>query len=211
MSAVLYDYWRSSAAYRLRITLNLLGIKHDSVPVDLSKGEHHAPENRARNKQGLVPTLDIDGATLTQSLAIIEYLDETRHAGLLPAAPLGRARVRRISYAIAMEIHPVCNLSVARHASDASGGAIGMKDWMHAFIPKGLAAVEAMLTEPETGRFCHGDDVTMADICLMPQIYNARRWEVDLTPIPRIREIERRLAGIDAFAAAHPDRHAPEN
>ena len=209
MTAVLYDYWRSSASYRLRITLNLLGIAHESVPVDLTTGEHQAPENRARNKQGLVPTLEIDRTTLTQSLAVIEYLDETRKAGLLPGDPLGRARVRRISHAIAMEIHPVCNLSVARFASDNSGGGISMKSWMHAFIPRGLAAVEAMLGEPETGAFCHGEAVSMADICLMPQLYNARRWEVDLSPMPRILDIERRLSKIEAFAAAHPDRHRP--
>jgi len=209
MKAVLHDYWRSSAAYRLRIALNLLGIAHESQPVDLSRGEQRAAEHLARNPQGLVPVLEIDGASLTQSLAIIEYLDETRNAGFLPADPMGRARVRRISHAIAMEIHPVCNLSVARHACESSGGSITMQGWMQAFIPRGLAAVEVMLGEPETGAFCHGDRVGMADICLMPQLYNARRWEVDLEPMPKIRAIEKRLAAIEAFARAHPDRHAP--
>mgnify|MGYP002635068235 CR=1 FL=1 len=209
MSITLYDFWRSSAAYRLRITLNLLGLQYDQCPVDLTTGEHRAAANMARNPQGLVPTLEIDDHTLTQSLAIIEYLDETRHAGLLPPTALGRARVRKIAYAIAMEIHPVCNLSVAKFASENSGGNITMKSWMQAFIPRGLAAVEQMLGEPATGDFCHGDRLTMADICLVPQIYNARRWEVDLTETPRILQIMTRLEAIKAVTDAHPDLHQP--
>jgi len=209
-SAVLYDYWRSSAAYRLRIALNHLGLEHDAVPVDLLKGEQRGAENLARNPQGLVPTLEIDSHTLSQSLAIIEYLDETRNGGLMPGDALGRARVRRISHAIAMEIHPVCNLSVARFASENSGGAITMRDWMHAFIPRGLSAVETMLGEAETGRFCHGDRLSMADICLVPQIYNARRWEVALEGMPHIMRIMEHLDPLPAVAAAHPDRHAPD-
>jgi len=209
MSITLYDFWRSSAAYRLRITLNLLGLQYDQIPVDLTTGEHRAAANMARNPQGLVPTLEIDDHTLTQSLAIIEYLDETRHAGLLPPTALGRARVRKIAYAIAMEIHPVCNLSVAKFASENSGGNITMKSWMQAFIPRGLAAVEQMLGEPATGDFCHGDRLTMADICLVPQIYNARRWEVDLTETPRILQIMTRLEAIKAVTDAHPDLHQP--
>ncbi len=205
---VLYDYFRSSAAYRLRIALNLLGEDYDSVPVNLLEGEHRGAANLARNKQGLVPTLELDGQVLTQSLAILEYLDETRGAGFLPDDALGRARVRALSYAIAMEIHPVCNLSVARFASENSGGAITMQGWMQAFIPKGLAAFEAMLDHPDTGNFCHGDNIGMADICLVPQVYNARRWGVDLSDMPRINTIMERLEGIDAIAAAHPDRVA---
>jgi maleylacetoacetate isomerase len=211
MSATLYDYWRSSAAYRLRIALGLIGIPYRAVPVDLLKGEHRGAANLARHPQGLVPTLEIDGLTLTQSLPILEYLDETRAAGFLPADPAGRQRVRALACVIAMEIHPVCNLSVARHAAEHSGGGITMQGWMHAFIPRGLAAFETMLESPATGRFCHGDGVTLADICLVPQLYNARRWEVDLAPYPRIGRIAAELDAITAVRAAHPDNHKPED
>lgn len=209
MTTVLYDYWRSSAAYRLRITLNLLGLDYEQIPVDLVKGEHKSEENFARNPQGLVPTLEIDGHSLTQSLAIIEYLDETRHAGLLPGSVLGRARVRRIAHVIAMEMHPVCNLGVAKFASDNSGGNITMKSWMHAHLPRGLAALEVMLNERQTGKYCHGDSITMADICLVPQMYNVNRWEIDTAPYPQINRIMAELEKIDAVAAAHPDNHQP--
>lgn len=210
MNTILYDYWRSSAAYRLRIALNYVGIRYDQIPVDLVKGEHRGADNLDRNPQGLVPTLMLDGHNFTQSLAIIEYLDDTRAAGFLPETALARARVRRISHAIAMEIHPVCNLSVAKFATENSGGTLGMKDWMQAFIPRGLQAVEIMLAEPETGKFCHGDALTMADICLVPQIYNARRWDVDLTEMPRINAIMTALESLPAVAKAHPDLHKPE-
>jgi maleylacetoacetate isomerase len=205
METVLYDYWRSSAAYRVRIALDLLGIGYRSVPVNLTTGEQRGEANLARNPQGLVPTLEIDGLRLTQSLAIVEYLDETRQAGWLPADAAGRARVRALAHAVAMEIHPVCNLSVARQAVEFSGGRMEMRDWMLAFIPKGLAAVERLLDDSATGRFAHGGAPGLADICLMPQLYNARRWDVDLEPLPRIRAIEAACAALPAFAAAHPD------
>lgn len=203
---VLYDYWRSSAAYRVRIALNLLGIAYRRVVVNLLEGAHRAADNLARNPQGLVPTLEIDGRTLTQSLAIIEYLDETRQGGLMPPDPAGRARVRAIAHAIAMEIHPVCNLSVAKFATEASGGRLSMRDWMVHWIGPRLAAVEAMLGDGGAGRYCHGDAVSLADICLIPQLYNARRWEVDISGLARIAAIAERLEALEAFAAAHPDR-----
>ena len=210
MKTVLYDYWRSSAAYRIRITLNHLGLEYQQIPVDLASGVQRQPVNLARNPQGQVPTLELDDQVLTQSLAIIEYLDETRHAGLLPPTALGRARVRRIAYAIAMEIHAVCNLRVAKFAAENSNGGISMQSWMQAFIPEGLRAVERMLGEPETGRFCHGDRLGMADICLVPQIYNARRWEIPLDDMPNIRRIMANLEQIDAIRRAHPDNHQPQ-
>ena len=206
----LYDYWRSSASYRLRIALALIGEPYDSVAVNLIDGEQRGAANLARNPQGLVPTLEIDGEILTQSLAILEYLDEVRQAGLLPKDPVARARVRALAYAIAMEIHPVCNLHVARHAVQASGGAITTEAWMGHFIAHGLAAVERMLESRPAGRYCHGDSVTMADLCLVPQVYNARRWGIDLEPMPQIRAVVTALEELPAFVAAHPDRWKPE-
>ncbi|MFN3578151.1 MAG: maleylacetoacetate isomerase, partial [Tabrizicola sp.] len=170
---VLHDYWRSSAAYRVRIGLHLLGLPFRSVPVDLAAGEQTGPENLALNPQGLVPTLLIDGIRLTQSLAILEYLDETRGAGWLPGDAAGRAEVRAMAHAVAMDTHPVCNLRVARHA--VSLGAT-MEGWMQHFIPLGLAGLEGLMQRVPAGRFCRGDAVTLADICLLPQVYNARRW-----------------------------------
>ncbi|MBL6429129.1 MAG: maleylacetoacetate isomerase [Maritimibacter sp.] len=198
----LHDYWRSSASYRLRIAMGLAGMEWEAVTVDLQAGAQTSEAHMSRNPQGLVPVLEIDGHSFTQSLSILEYLDETRDLGLLPKDPAGRQAVRALSYAIAMEIHPVCNLRVAKHAVAASGGAITMQGWMQTFIGPGLAAFETML---DGGDFCYGDGVTMADICLVPQLYNARRWEVDLAPLPKIRHISDRLDEIPAFAAAHPD------
>lgn len=202
---VLYDYWRSSAAYRVRIGLNLLGLSYRAVPVDLLAGDQKGAANLERNPQGLVPTLEIDGIQMGQSLAVLEYLNETRGAGFLPDDAPGRARVRALSYAVAMEIHPICNSSVTQHVVTASGGRITAEAWMEAFIGPRLAALDKMLDHPATGRFCHGDSVTMADICLVPQVYNAERWGVDVTSLSRLMEIVGRLRALPAFAAAHPD------
>lgn len=207
-ACILFDYWRSSAAYRVRIGLNLLGIGHRRVPVDLLAGDQRGADNLARNPQGLVPTLEIDGLRLTQSLAILEYLEETRRPGWLPADAPGRARVRALAHAVAMEIHPVCNLRVARHAVDLGGHAT-MEGWMQHFIPLGLQGLEAMLAGERPGRFCHGDGVTLADICLVPQLYNARRWGIDLAAYPRIATIDAACAALPGFAAALPERVKP--
>lgn len=204
----LYDYWRSSAAYRVRIALNLLGLTYTSIPVNLVAGDQRAPENLARNPQGLVPTLEIDGLTLTQSLSIIEYLNET-HGGLLPADPAGKARVRALSYAIAMEIAPICNLSVRNHVAKLTDGAFSAEDWQKHYFRQGLDALERMLAVPETGRFCHGDHVSMADICMIPQIYNTRRVELDVASWPTINRIVGMLEEIPAFSAALPEKVKP--
>ncbi|MEO0361216.1 MAG: maleylacetoacetate isomerase [Pseudomonadota bacterium] len=206
--ATLYDYWRSSAAYRVRIALNLKGVAYRAAPVNLLTDEHKAEANRARNPQGLVPSLEIDGATMTQSLPILEYLDETRPSPpLLPADPALRQRARAFAAAIAMEIHPICNMSVARYGVELGGGAFAMKDWMARFITPGLAALEAMAAGRSA--FLFGDAPGLAECLLVPQIYNARRWEVDLAACPQLVEVDAACAGLPAFADAHPDAVGP--
>lgn len=208
--AVLFDYWRSSASYRVRIALNMLGQEFRSVSVDLLARGQKSSEHLARNPQGLVPVLEIDGHAFTQSLAIIEYLDETRHAGFLPADPVGRQRVRQLSYAIAMEIHAVCNTGVVAELMRVTSDGEAPRDaWMQKFIGDGMTAFEKLLDHPETGKFCHGDTPGMADFCLVPQVYNARRWNIDLSALPRVLDIAGRCEGLDAFAKAHPDRVKP--
>ncbi|WP_309666558.1 maleylacetoacetate isomerase [Tabrizicola sp.] len=202
----LFEYWRSSAAYRVRIGLHLLGLTYRSVPVDLVTGAQRAPENLARNPQGLVPTLEIDGLRMTQSLAILEYLNDTR-GGLLPPDAAGRARVRALAYALAMEVAPVTNLSVRTHV--ASLGGISAEDWQRHYITEGLAAFEVLLDHDDTGRCCHGNLPTLADLCLLPQVYNATRVGIDVTSFPWITKIVAHLVTIPAFAAAHPDKVKP--
>lgn len=206
---VLYDYWRSSASYRVRIALNMLGIEYRVTPVNLLERQHRSDDHLKRNPQGLVPALDIDGHMLTQSLAIIEYLDDTRGAGFLPPDPLGRQRVRALSAAIAMEIHPVCNLSVVGHVMDLTGGGDAVRgEWMQTFIGRGLAAFEAML-DARSGDFCHGNTPGLADFCLVPQVYNANRWEADLSACPKLVAIAERCKALKPFADAHPDAVKP--
>jgi maleylacetoacetate isomerase len=205
---ILHDYWRSSASYRVRIGLNLLGLAFERKAVDLLNGEQTTAENLARNPQGLVPALEIDGLVLTQSLAILEYLHETRGGLLLPTDVAGRQRVRTLAHAIAMDIHPVCNLRVAKHAVSL-GGSATMEGWMQHFIALGLNGFEGLLSDSPAGAYCHGDSASLADICLVPQVYNARRWGVNLDAFPRIAAICDRLEILPAFAAAHPDSVKP--
>jgi len=205
--AVLYDYWRSSASYRLRIALNMVAEAYRPVPVDILAKAHKSEEHLARNPQGLVPVLEIDGHSFIQSLAIIEYLDETRGGAFLPGDSVGRQRVRALSYIIAMEIHPVCNSHIGAHVMSITGGGEEARiAWMQKFIGEGLSAFEKLLDSPSTGAFCHGERPGMADICLVPQVYNARRWNVDLAGFPRLVEIADRCAELQAFADAHPDK-----
>lgn len=205
-TALLSDYWRSSASYRVRIALNLLDIPTTLRPVNLLTGDHRSDLYLAQNPQGLLPTLEIDGKVLTQSLAIIEYLHAaTPGSSLLPGDFDGQYRVRQLSYAIAMEIHPVCNLSVAQHVLDLTGGGNDTRaEWMRHFIQKGLAAFEDLLRSTD-GPFCFGAQPTMADCCLIPQLYNADRWGADVSGFSRIREAARAAEGLKAFQDAHPD------
>jgi maleylacetoacetate isomerase len=203
---VLYDYWRSSASYRVRIALNLAGIAYETVPVDLLAGDQKGAAHLERNPQGLVPALEIDGLMLTQSLAISEYLIETRGVKWLPEDPAARARVRALTFAIAMEIHPVCNTSVINHVLDLTGGGDAERvAWMQRFIGQGLNAFEKLLAQEETGSYCHGDTPGLADICLIPQLYNADRWGVDLSGLDRIQAIRSACDRLTAFSEAHPD------
>ncbi len=206
---VLYDYWRSSAAYRLRIALNMAGLAYRSVSVDLVAGEQRSPEHLARNPQGFVPVLEIDGLRLTQSLAILDYLNDTRDLGLLPEGAAERARVRALAQVIAVDLHPVCNLSVAAHATRLTGRDETKAEWMQHFIPRGLAAFEALLGGFTQTPFAAGDRPGLADICLMPQVYNAERWGVPLDPYPRLRAVAEACAAHPAFAAAHPEACKP--
>ncbi|ARM88054.1 maleylacetoacetate isomerase 1 [Rhizobium sp. CIAT894] len=206
---VLYDYWRSSASYRVRIALNLLGVDHRTVPINLLDAAHRMPDYLALNPQGLVPTLVIDGQTLTQSLAIIEYLAELRpECGLLPLGSADRQKVRALAYAVAMDIHPICNLHVVSHLMTLTEKADAREGWMKHFIGDGLRKLDVMIGETG-GKFSFGDKPTMADLCLVPQLYNARRWGVDMTAFSRITDIDARCAELPAFQAAHPDRVKP--
>lgn len=208
---VLYDYWRSSASYRVRIALNLLGLDYESRPVNLLTGQNRSTEYLALNPQGILPSLTIGGRTLTQSLAIIEYLQASVPAAtLLPVDPVEQARVRQLSYAIAMEIHPVCNLNVAKHVVDLTDGGDEAKvAWMRHFIGKGLAAFETLLAQGDASSYCHGETPTMADCCLIPQLYNADRWGVSYSGYPSISRVASNANAHPAFVAAHPDEVGP--
>ncbi len=202
----LYDYWRSSASYRVRIALRLKDVSAHQISVSLARGEQHAPDYRAVNPAAAVPSLVLDdGRVLTQSLAIIAYLDETTPAPpLAPADPFERARMRAAAYLIACDIHPVNNLRVGQHLKKAYGRSQeDVVAWMNHWMRDGLTAFQAML--PEGTAFAHGDRPYLSDICLVAQLYNARRWGMDFAGLDRLLEIEARCLDLPAFAAARPE------
>jgi maleylacetoacetate isomerase len=207
----LYDYYRSSAAYRVRIALNLKGVAPDErTYVHLRMGGQRAQEYLALNPQGLVPALALDdGQVLTQSLAIVEYLDETHpDPPLLPPTPAARARVRAIALQIACDIHPLDNLRVLNYLIGTMGASREQKDgWYRHWIDVGFAALERTLArDGATGRYCHGDAPTLADVCLVPQMANARRFDIDVSAYPTLVRIESACNALPAFAAAAPAR-----
>ncbi len=206
-SAVLYDYYRSSAAYRVRIALNLKGVEYESRAVNLLHSEQQADDYRALNPQGLVPMLEIDGHRLTQSLAIIIYLDQSfPDPPLVPRDPVDGAHVRAMALMVACDIHPLNNLRVLKYLSGELGLPQEERDtWYMHWIREGLPALEA-LAKAAAGKFLFGDEPTIADVCLVPQLYNARRFNVPLDDYPTLLRADENANKLEAFAAAHPDR-----
>ncbi len=204
----LYTYWRSTAAYRVRIALNLKGIEAEQVSVHLVRdgGQQHTEAYVVKNPTHLVPSLELDdGTVLAQSLAIIDYLEALQPTpALLPAEPVLRARVLAAAHVIAMDIHPVNNLRVVAHLAQTFGAdAAAKQDWMCHWMALGFDALEKMVMPDTTYAF--GDTPTLADICLVAQYYNARRWGLDLAPYPRLTEIEQTCLALPAFANARPE------
>ena len=204
----LYTVWRSSAAYRVRIALNLKGLPYESIAKQFAKQEHRAVDYLALNPQGLIPALDDHGFVIGQSLAIIEYLDETHpDPPLLPREPRARAVVRSLAQGIACDIHPLNNLRVLQYlkgplAQDEEG----VHRWYRHWIAEGFVALEAMAARhSDSGECLYGSSVSIADVCLVPQLYNARRFQCDLDPYPTLRGIGARLELLPAFHAARPE------
>ena len=205
MKLVLHSAWRSSAAYRVRIGLNLKGLAYEIAPVNLVSSQHLAPAYAALNPQRLLPALEVDGKVLTQSLAILEWLDETVPGyPLLPEDPYDRAVVRAMAQIIASDIHPVNNLRVLRALTDLGVAEPDREAWIRRWITDGFTALEQMIVEHGQG-YAFGSEPTLADCVLLPQVYNAERFKTDLTPFPNIVAIARHLAQIPPFAAAHPN------
>jgi len=207
----LYSYFRSSASYRVRIALNLKGVPFEYVPVHLTRGggEHLAAPFRKLNPQALVPVLQDGGRLFTQSLAIIEYLDEVHpQTPLLPKDPAARARVRALALAVACDLHPLNNLRVLNYLTGTMGlGDDAKQTWYRNWIAEGLGALEASLaSDRETGRFCHGDMPGLADCCLVPQLANAYRFKCDVAPYPTLLKIEKNCQALEAFQRAAPDK-----
>jgi maleylacetoacetate isomerase len=210
--ALLHDYFRSSAAYRVRIALNMKAVDYEKRPVNLQQGEQKSGEYRALNPQGFVPMLEIDGHRLTQSMAILNYLDiRFPVPPLIPASAAERAHVVALAMIVACDIHPLNNLRVLKFLKGELGHSQeDVDDWYAHWIVEGLRPLEAMAA-PKAGKFLYGDAPTAADICLVPQLYNARRFNVPLDDYPTLVRADENANRLEAFAAAHPDRQeAPQ-
>lgn len=205
--AVLYDYFRSSASYRVRIALNLKGIAYDRIPIDLRTGEQQHTNNLSRNPLGFVPSYHTGEHLLTQSLAIIEYLEETEpQPPLLPTDPVQRARHRALALTIAADTHPIQNLSVVRHIESLAPSQPDLgPDWIRYFIRRGLLAFANLLKNEPESPYASGNQPGLVDCCLVPQIYNARRWEMNMDGLERLEEITDLCNQLEAFKKAHPD------
>ena len=205
----LYTFFRSSASFRVRIAMNCKGLKYEPAAVSLAKGEHLEAAYRSVSSQGLVPALDDAGRILTQSLAIIEYLDEVDPGPkLLPSDPLDRAYVRALSQIVACEIHPLNNLRTLKYIRKAYKlDEEGVNAWYRHWIAEGFEMVESFLKrERKHGKFCFRDQVTMADCCLVPQVFNAQRYNCDLKPYPAVVRLHEECMKLEAFIAAQPSK-----